>query len=188
MSASAQRSSATDSRYRRLIDHDLRSWPEALQQSQHRAASQSDAACSRSEFFTGEMNEHGAAAARNARPGIVIDLDDEIVEMIVAHQPVAGFAGSARDRLVVMPVGRVFRPGIGMRNRANRQMRSRAGIPVGPPPQPDRMEDTSRCAAIAFELVGLDSAAPQRDRQGMRSGSKPALGWPAGGGMNGNHG
>ena len=58
------------------------------------------------------MQEHGAAAAGDARARVVVDLDDEVVEMILAGQPVAGLAAPKPDRLVVMAVGRVFAPGV----------------------------------------------------------------------------
>ena len=64
------------------------------------------------------MQEHGAAAAGDARARVVIDLDDEIVEMILARQPVALVVARDADRLVVMPVVGVFAPGVGGRDGA----------------------------------------------------------------------
>ena len=40
------------------------------------------------------MQEHGAAARRDARAEVVIDLDDEVVEMILARQPISGLVES----------------------------------------------------------------------------------------------
>ena len=80
------------------------------------------------------MQEHGAAAPGDARRGIVVDLDDEVVEMILAPQPVAGLAARETNRLVVMAVGRVFAPGILGTNRANRQEGLGPDMTVGAPP------------------------------------------------------
>ena len=53
----------------------------------------------RGEARPGHVHEHGAAASGDPRPGVVIQFDDKIVEMIGALEPVAGLlrrqAGSA---------------------------------------------------------------------------------------------
>ena len=59
-----------------------------------------------------QMQKHRAAAAGDARGGVVVDLDDEIVEMVFAGQPVAGLAVAEPDRLIVMAVVRVLAPGV----------------------------------------------------------------------------
>lgn len=80
------------------------------------------------------MQEDGAAASGNAGTGVVIDLDDEIVEVIVPRQPVAAITRRARHGLIVMPVSRVFRPGVRRPDGPDRQMRSWPWVPVGSPP------------------------------------------------------
>ena len=110
------------------------------------------------------MQEHGAAPPCDARPGIVVDLDDEIVEMILPRQTITILAGQALDRAVVVPIGGIFRPSVGRTDRPDRQIGLRPGVPVGAPPQPHRPEAAAGCSAVAFELVGLDSAASKRDR------------------------
>ena len=131
---------------------------------QHRAAGQPDTACGGSEFFARQMDKHGAAAFRDTRLRIVVDLDNEIVQVILAHQPVAGLARLTCDCTIIVTVGGIFGPGVGRRDRADGQMCLWQGIPVGTPPQPDRAEYAARGGAVAFELVGLDSAASKRDR------------------------
>lgn len=59
------------------------------------------------------MKKHSAATTGDARPGVVIDLDDEIIEVIVTHQPVAAIPWGPFDGPVVVPVRWIFRPGIG---------------------------------------------------------------------------
>ena len=82
-------------------------------------------------------------AMRGAR--VVIDLDNEIVEVILARQPVAGLVADQPDRLIVMAVV----PGLRTRRlragsaRTGRK-RARARMAVGAPPQLPRMEGASR--------------------------------------------
>ena len=67
------------------------------------------------------MQEHGAATAGNARTKIVIDLDDEVVEVVLPCQPVAGLVIDQPDRLVVTAVVRIFAPGVFGPDGAKRQ-------------------------------------------------------------------
>ena len=63
------------------------------------------AACSATQPAVGakarpcDMDEHGAAAAGDARPRVVVDLDNQIVETVVAPEPVAWFIGRPAERL-----------------------------------------------------------------------------------------
>ena len=59
---------------------------------------------------------------------------------------------------------------------------------VGPPPQPKRPESALRRAAIAFALIGLDAAAPQRNRNSAPPGGEPAPAAIAGRGANADQG
>ena len=104
-----------------------------------------------------QMQEHRAAAAGDARRGVVIDLDDEIVEMIIARQPVAALTAAEPHRLVVMTVMRVFAPGVFGPDRRG---------PAGTSGAADggRRATTiaagGRCPgrpAVAFALVGKDA-------------------------------
>jgi hypothetical protein len=80
------------------------------------------------------MQEHGAAAPGDARAGIMIDLDDEVVEVILARQPVAGLVVVQPDRLVVVTIVRIFAPGVSGPDRLRRQIGLRPWMPVGAPP------------------------------------------------------
>jgi hypothetical protein len=120
------------------------------------------------------MQEHGTAAAGGAGTRVVVDLDDEVIEMVVAPEPVAARIAGAPDRLILMPVGRVLAPGVGWRDGANGQVRARPHVAVGAPPQPARVEGAARGAAVAFALVGEDAAAPERDRDGPAVQRQPA--------------
>ena len=99
------------------------------------------------------MDEHRAAAAGDARPGVVVDLDDEIVELVGAPQPVAGLAGRAAGpagcnggragpRTSRRPAGcgRTGRwvAGRGARSARHHSRRSR-NVPRGVPPSPSRL-------------------------------------------------
>ena len=58
------------------------------------------------------MNEHGAAAARHARPRVVVDLDDEVVEIILAFQPIGIGMLWYLDWSVVVTIGGVLTPAV----------------------------------------------------------------------------
>lgn len=67
------------------------------------------------------MDENGAAAAGHARPGIVVDFNDHVVEVVVPAQPVAWFIGRATERAIVAAVARILAPRIETVNAADRQ-------------------------------------------------------------------
>ncbi len=64
------------------------------------------------------MDEHGTAATGDAGPRIVIDLNKEVIEVIVAPKPVAWFIGRPPEGAVVPPVGGVFTPRVGRADAA----------------------------------------------------------------------
>jgi len=134
------------------------------------------------------MQEYRAAAAGNARRGVVIDLDDEIVEMIVALEPVAAAIAVEPHGLIVVPALRVFAPGVFRPDGANRQERTRPRVAVGAPPQLPGPEGAFWSGAIALALVGPDAAAPQRDGEGQPTGGQPAPARIAGAGLNPDRG
>ena len=80
------------------------------------------------------MDKDGAAAARDARPGVVVDLNDEIVEIVFARESVGTRIGRHFDRLIVVTIGRIFAPAIGLRYSFHRQRSGRTRMLVGPPP------------------------------------------------------
>lgn len=104
----------------------------------------------------------------------MIDLDDKIVEMIVAPEPVAALAAIPPHRLIVMAALRIFAPGVVGPDRANRQERPRPRMAVGAPPQLPGPEDASWGSAVAFALVGPDTAAPKGNRDGLAARGQPA--------------
>ena len=105
------------------------------------------------------MQKYRTATAGDPGAGVVIDLDDEIVEIVVARQPVAGLIADHADRLIVMTVPRVLAPGVFEKDRADRQECLRAGMAIGAPPQSQRPIHAPRGAAVALTLVGQDAAA-----------------------------
>src|SRR5882757_11204040 len=132
------------------------------------------------------MQKHRAAAPGNARCGIMVDLDNKIIEMVVACQPVAAVIAAEPHRLVVVSVGRVLAPGVIWANRAHSQKSPRPTMTVGAPPQPPRIERAPRGAAVALALVGLDAVTPQRDRHGPALRRQPAPAGVSGGGVDGD--
>jgi hypothetical protein len=140
---------------------------------------QGDAAFGRPKTWPGDMDKDGAAAAGNARPRVVVDLDNEVVEAVVPAQPVAWFIGRALERPVVAAVCRIFAPGIAGTDSANRQRSPRARKPLGAPPQANRAKPAGWRRAVAFALVGLDAAPAERDSQRVGTGEEPTLRSPA---------
>ena len=115
---------------------------------------------------------------------VMIDLDDEIVEVILARQPVAGLIADQADRLIVMAVLRVFAPGVFGPDRPDRQKGARPRMAVGAPPQLPGVERAPGGAAVALALVGEDAAAAKCHRHGPAVGGQPAPARIAGGRSN----
>ena len=178
MSASGRRFSAAGQPSLR-VNYNSRLGGELPQQCQKIVVLQSDAASSGAESRACNVDENSAAAAGDARPSIVVDFDDEIVEAVVAAQAVAWFSGRPLVGVVVTPIVRVLAPSVVSGDPANRQACLRPRQTVGAPPQPDRAKAAGRRAAVAFALVGLDAGAAERDRYGNRTGGQPALASPA---------
>ena len=80
------------------------------------------------------MQKYRAATAGDARRAVVIDLDDEIVEVVVALEPVTAVIPIPPHRLIVMAALRIFAPGVFGPNGANRQESARPRMAVGAPP------------------------------------------------------
>ncbi len=80
------------------------------------------------------MQEHGAAASGDTWAKILVDLDDEIVEVVHAGQPVTGLISNKPDRLVLTSVGRILAPGIFGLDWPDRQIGLRLGMAIGTPP------------------------------------------------------
>jgi len=134
------------------------------------------------------VQEYRAATPGDARRSVVIDLDDKIVEMIVAPESVAALAAIPPHRLIVVAALRIFTPGVVGPDGANRQERTRPRMAVGAPPQLPGPEDASWGSAIAFVLVGPDTAAPKGNREGLPARGQPAPARIAGRALNPDRG
>jgi hypothetical protein len=66
------------------------------------------------------VEEHRAAPASHPRPGIVVDLNNEVIEPIVTAKPVAWFIGRPAKGLVVTPAPMVLAPGVGRSDTTER--------------------------------------------------------------------
>ena len=129
------------------------------------------------------MNEHGAAAPGDAWPRIVIDLDNIIVEAVLALEAVAILIVAAPDWHVVMAFGGILRPRIARLDRAHRQERSRSNVSIGSPPHLHWMKNPARRSTVALEFVGLDSATSERNRHELAACDQPATARISGTGM-----
>ena len=120
------------------------------------------------------MQEHGAAAAGYPWAGVVIDLDDEIVKVVLARQPVAGLTAHQANRLIVAAVVRVLAPGVFGADRPHRQIGPRSRMAIGAPPQLQRTVRAFRGAAVALPFVGEDAAAAKCHRHAPAVRRQPA--------------
>src|SRR5690242_3912951 len=119
-------------------NNDLCLWAEPSQQPQHCRFAHGDAAGGRRKIVPRQMQKYRTAEARDARRGIVIDLDDEIVKVVVALEAVADLIAAKLDRPVVVAAGWIFAPGVLRSDRPNWQERQRTRVTVGAPPQSQR--------------------------------------------------
>jgi len=121
------------------------------------------------------MNEHGAAAAGYAGPRVVIDFDDNVVEAVVAAEPIARLVRQAAKRTVIAAIGRVLAPSVVGADAADRQQRPRPRQPVGPPPQANGVKPAGRGAAVAFAFCRPDTGPAKRNAKGAGAGKQEAL-------------
>ena len=129
--------------------------PRRGEQPAQRIGFERDAARGRREARPRHMDEHRAAAAGDARPGVVVELDDEVVEMVGAPQPVAGMARAAAG-----PAG------CSGGRAGPRTSRRRAGC-AGP---------AAACAAAAAGRPATTAAAAGTRRAACRR--RPRACWP----------
>ncbi len=149
--------------------------PKPARQHSKIARPKRDAAGCRRETRARNMDKDCAAQPGNAWPGVVIDLDDDVIEPVVPPKPVAWFIGRPLKCMIVAPVVGVFAPCVGGPNTANGEPCPGARKPVGTPPQSHRTKLPVRRATIALPLVGADAGAAKRNRQAPRTGAEPPL-------------
>ena len=95
-----------------LLDDDSGVWPETREQAAKRIELERNAPGRRCETWTRRVDEHRAAAASNAWPRVVVELDNKIVKMIGPLQPVSTGLRGQFHRPVIMPIGRILTPAI----------------------------------------------------------------------------
>jgi hypothetical protein len=126
------------------------------------------------------MDEHCAAAPRHPRAIVVVDFDDQVVQIVLAHQPVARLASLSNHRTIIPSITGIFAPGIRVANRPDRKRGLRAGDSVLSPPQALQAKAAARGPAIALELIGHDAGSAQGDREcgisGPQDTARPAAG------------
>src|SRR5436305_9450733 len=169
-----------------LSNYDPGVRPQPLQQMQHRRFRHRDAAGGRLKIVARQMQEHRAAPPCGARAKIVIDLDDEIVEMVLAPQAVAAAVAVEPHRLVVVSVARILAPRIFGRDGTDRQKGARLRVAVGAPPQLARVKYALRRPTVTLALVGPDAATAERHRDGPPARREPAPARISCGGADGN--
>ncbi len=158
-----------------LANLDSRSGSDPRHQSSQRPHPQRHAPLCWRKSGPGDVDEHGASPPGHARARVVVDFDNQIIEMIVAPQPVPGLAGRQFKGPVVAPVGGILAPGVIAPDAANRQPRHWPDPAVRAPPEPHHPKPAARRRAITLALVGPDAAAAERHRQNPRASEQPAF-------------
>lgn len=139
------------------------------------AVPQGDAAGSGRKPWARNMDEHGAAAAGDPWPCVVVDFNNVIIEVVSAVQAISWFTGRPPEGPVITPIGGVLAPGVRGTDAPGRQARPGPQPAVPAPPQSERAKAAARSAAIALALVGPGARAAERNRDGQRPGEQPAL-------------
>src|SRR5215204_4056888 len=122
------------------------------------------------------MQKNRAAASGNPWARVVVELDDQIVEMIIPPQSIAGFTGRAAERPVVAAIAGILGPGEIGRDAPDRQQGARPRRAIRPPPQPYQPKPTARRGAVALAFVGPNASAPEHGRNGEPAGKdQPAV-------------
>jgi hypothetical protein len=121
------------------------------------------------------VDEDSAAAPGDAWSGIVVDLDDKIVEPIGAPEPVAWFTGRPAEWPVVPPIGWVFTPSIIRSDAPDGKQGARPRQAISPPPQANRVKLPRRCRTIAFAFVCFDACPAQSRSNRALPGHEPSL-------------
>src|SRR3981081_2170581 len=105
------------------------------------------------------MYEHRAAAAGHPRAGVVVDLDDEIVEVVLPPKPVAWFSGRAAKGAVITSVSGILAPGDIAGNASQGQQGTR---PRGAPPAHQSGGSRNRPRGVAPSPSNLLARTPAR--------------------------
>jgi hypothetical protein len=82
------------------------------------------------------MDEDRAAPAGDPWPGVVINLDDQVVKPILAPEPIAWFSGRPPKWTIVAPVFGILAPRVGAADLPKRQGGARRRNAIRPPPEP----------------------------------------------------
>jgi DNA-binding response OmpR family regulator len=125
------------------------------------------------------MQKNRTATSDHPRPGIVVDLDHQVVQGILPPQPVAWFTGRAPERAVVAAVRGILAPRNVRVDPAHGEVRPRGGTAIGAPPQAQRPERPPRSRAVAFALVGENACASKHDRDRAAARNEHAVAAPA---------
>ena len=123
-----------------------------------------------------DVDEHRAPPAGDAGPCVVIKRDNQIIEMILPHEPIPRGSGRSPDMPVIVPVGRVLAPGVLRTDAEHRQQSPWPQPAIGAPPQAFETKPPGGRRAVPFALVGLDTTAPERNGNAECSSGEPAAG------------
>lgn len=109
------------------------------------------------EAGAGEVPEDRAAAPALHRPVVPAELDDHIIEMILALKALLGLAGRLVDQAVVATVLLIVAPGVARPDPLQRKQSPGTNKAIGPVEQAAQRQISARGAAIALAFHGTDA-------------------------------
>src|SRR5580704_14923171 len=146
-----------------LRDDDPCAGPEPPQQPPQAGGGKRYASGSGPQARAGHMHKYRTATTGDSRPRVVIELNDEIVETIIAPQAVAAGRGIELHRPIVAPVAGILAPGVVSTDTPHGQPGRRARGAIRAPPEAKQPKAAARRAAVALALVGANAPASERD-------------------------
>jgi len=137
-------------------------------------APEGDATGSRLVTVPGNMHEDGAAPALHARPLVMIDNDDDVIQVVIAPHPFGAGGVRVLDVPVVVPVTDLVAPTIVRFQRPDGHSGSRAQETIWPVEGTSNDESTNRSGAVAFALDRAPTGSPQGARKSQSADARPS--------------
>lgn len=136
-------------------------------------ALEGDATGSRLVTVPGNMHEDGTAPALHARPLVMIDNDDDVIQVVVAPHPFGAGRIGVLDVSVVVSVADLVAPAVIWPQRPEGQIGSWAQKTILPVEGTSNDESTNRSGAVAFALDRPPTGSPQGARKSQSADARP---------------
>jgi hypothetical protein len=156
-----------------VADHDPRFGPDPRQQPPEALRFQRNTTGRRAEARPRHVNEYSASPSGHPRSGVVVELDNQVIEMISPPKPIARLRAGALNRLIIPAIFRFFDPGVVACDTSHRKQGRWVRQPIGPPPQPHEPEYAAWRRSVALALVGRYAGEAEGNRDLHRTSRKP---------------